>query len=94
EDKRAEAEQRNRRYRETKDLRRHLERVEAELVTAEARVADLTRTLADPAVYDDAEQVKQVVATHNVAKDRAAELFAEWERLSTRLEAAEARAGV
>jgi ATP-binding cassette, subfamily F, member 3 len=92
EDKRAEAERRNRLYRATKDLRKKVDKVEKELGTVEAEVAELTRTLADPAVYDDAEKVKEVVARHNAAKDRAAELTDEWERLSLELEDATERA--
>jgi ATP-binding cassette, subfamily F, member 3 len=89
EQKRAEAERRNRLHRQTKDLRKAIEKVERALATAEADVAELTRTLADPAVYDDAEKVKEVVAQHNAAKDRAAGLTDEWERLTLELEAAE-----
>jgi ATP-binding cassette subfamily F protein 3 len=86
--KRAEAERRNRVYRETKELRKRIDDVEKALAVAEAQVAELTRTMADPAVYEDAEKVKDVVARHNAAKDRAAELTDEWERLSLSLEEA------
>ncbi len=65
--KRAEAERRNAVHRETKDLRRRLERVERELGAAEAEVAELTRTLADPAVYDDPDKVAAGVADHAAA---------------------------
>jgi ATP-binding cassette, subfamily F, member 3 len=86
--KRAEAERRNRIHRATRDLKSAVEKVERRLMQAEAEVAELTRTLADPGVYDDAEKVKEVVAAHNAAKDRAAELTDEWERLTLELEAA------
>jgi ATP-binding cassette, subfamily F, member 3 len=92
-DKRAEAERRNRMYRETKELRRRLEQVEEDLGEAEAEVADLTRTLADPEVYEDSELVQELLIRHNVAKDRAAELTDRWERLYTQVEEATARAG-
>ncbi|MGH3664936.1 MAG: ABC-F family ATP-binding cassette domain-containing protein [Egibacteraceae bacterium] len=86
--KRAEAERRNRVYQRTRQLRARLEVVERDLVAIESRAAELTRTLADPAVYDDGgDRVGGLLAEHNAAKDRAAELFAEWERLSERLEA-------
>jgi ATP-binding cassette subfamily F protein 3 len=87
EDKQREAERRNRLHGQTKDLRSRLRKVEVELGKAEAEVSELTRTLADPAVYDDAEKVKVVVEAHNVAKDRAAELFDEWADLESRIEA-------
>jgi ATP-binding cassette, subfamily F, member 3 len=79
--KRAEAERRNRIHRQTKDLRAELERVEAALMTAEAEVADLDRALADPALYEDPQAVRETLIRHGTAKDRAGALFAEWERL-------------
>ncbi len=86
--KRAEAERRNRIYRETKHLRAQVEKVETALMEAEAEVAELTRMLADPSIYADGERVKELVARHNAAKDRAAQLTDEWERLTLELEAA------
>jgi ATP-binding cassette, subfamily F, member 3 len=88
-DKRREAERRNARHRATKDLKRTVERLERELGQAEGRVAELTRQLADPAVYDDSERVKGLVADHGAAKDRAAELLDAWEEAQLALEEAE-----
>jgi ATP-binding cassette subfamily F protein 3 len=88
-DKRAEAESRNARHRATKELKREVQRVERELTKVEATVADLTRQLADPAVYEDQERVKRLVAEHGTEKDRAATLMAAWERAQLALEAAE-----
>jgi len=89
--RREEAERRNRLHRATKDLRRRLEVVERDLGKAEAEVAELTRVLADPAAYDDPEKVKALVARHGEAKDRAAVLFEEWMQLETQIEAATRR---
>jgi ATP-binding cassette, subfamily F, member 3 len=86
--KRAEAERRNAVYRATKDLRAQVDAVEADLGAVEAEIAELTRLLADPGAYDDPERVKDLVARHNTAKDRSAELTGRWERLLTRLERA------
>jgi ATP-binding cassette subfamily F protein 3 len=86
--RRLEAERRNRVYRETKDLRRRLERVERDLGQAEGEIAELTRQLADPGVYADGERVKDLVARHGAAKDRAIALTDEWERLYTAVEEA------
>jgi ATP-binding cassette, subfamily F, member 3 len=88
-DKRREAERRNARHRATKDLKRTVERLERELGQAEGRVAELTRQLADPAVYEDSERVKGLVADHGAAKDRAAELLDAWEEAQLALEEAE-----
>jgi ATP-binding cassette, subfamily F, member 3 len=88
--KREEARRRNARHRATRDLRDRVERVEQALVTAEAEVAELTRTLADPQVYDDGERVRELVSRHGDAKDRASRLLDEWEEAQVALEEAEA----
>jgi ATP-binding cassette, subfamily F, member 3 len=88
-DKRREAERRNARHRATKDLKRTVERLERELGTVEGRVAELTRVLGDPEVYEDPERVKRLVAEHGEAKDRAASLFERWEAAQLALEEAE-----
>jgi ATP-binding cassette, subfamily F, member 3 len=88
--KRAEAERRNRLYRATKDLREELQRVEADLIAAEDEVAEVTRTLAEPDVYDDPERVRELSIRHDLAADRAAELGARWEQLVSAVERAEA----
>ena len=41
--------------------------------------------LADPDLYQDPDRAASVVAEHEAAKDRAADLMAEWERLSVQL---------
>ena len=42
--------------------------------------------MADPATYENPERVKELTKQHDEAKDRAAQLMAEWERLSARIE--------
>jgi ATP-binding cassette, subfamily F, member 3 len=88
-DKRREAEHRNARHRATKDLRRQVQRLERELTDVEATVAAMTRELADPAIYEDGERVRRLVADHGAAKDRAAELLDAWEQAQLALERAE-----
>jgi ATP-binding cassette, subfamily F, member 3 len=88
-DKRREAERRNARHQATKDLKRTVERLERELGQAEGRVAELTRQLADPGVYEDGERVKALVTEHGAAKDRAASLLDAWEEAQLALEEAE-----
>jgi ATP-binding cassette subfamily F protein 3 len=89
-DKRVQAERRNARYRATKDLRRAVAKVEDELGRVEAEIAALQHQLADPAVYADGARVKELVAQHGAAKDRAQRLFERWERTQLELERAEA----
>jgi len=87
--KRHEAEERNRRYRRTRDLRAALERVEADLRQADAEAAELVERLADPAVYADGERVRGLIARHNAARERSSSLGAERERIAGELDAAE-----
>jgi cell division protein FtsL len=46
--------------------------------------------LADPATYADHHAFRELIDRHNAARDRADQLAADWARLSTELEAAEA----
>lgn len=65
--------------------RRRLERAERDWEAAEASVLKVQDRLADPDLYQDPDRAATVVAEHETAKDTAARLMAEWERLSTRL---------
>jgi len=71
---------------EQRTSRKELVRVERDLAAAEAEVAELTRRLADPTLYDDRDAAAAVVAAHGAAKDTAEELMARWLELGTRLE--------
>ncbi|MCH2422044.1 MAG: ABC-F family ATP-binding cassette domain-containing protein [Acidimicrobiales bacterium] len=66
-------------------IRRKLERAEKEWEAAEATVLEVQGRLADPDLYQDPDRAASVVAEHEAAKDRAADLMAEWERLSVQL---------
>jgi ATP-binding cassette subfamily F protein 3 len=92
EQKRAEAEARNRLHRETKALREQQEKLEAELAAAEAELAEAEKLLADPEVYEDGTRVKELTLTHRLAADRVATLTERWESLFGEIDAAEARA--
>ena len=89
--KRDEAERRNSRYNATKDLRKKVERLERDLGTAEALVSDLQRQMADPGLYDDADNVQAVTKQYNVAKDKAAKLTDDWLSAVDQLERTEKR---
>jgi ATP-binding cassette, subfamily F, member 3 len=78
---------------DVKKLRKELASIERDLGAAEAEVAELTRRLADPQLYEDADMVAVVVAAHASAKDLAASIAARWEDVGLRLEQAEADAG-
>jgi ATP-binding cassette, subfamily F, member 3 len=88
--KRAEAEARNRRHRQTRDVRAALERTEADLAATQAELTDLSQRLADPSAYADPALVRRLVENHNQVLDRSAALTAERERLADELSTAEA----
>ena len=48
-------------------------------------MVEVQERLADPDLYQDPDGAAAVVTEHETAKDRAAELMAEWERLSLQL---------
>ncbi len=83
--KRAEAEQRNAKSRATRDQRKRVERLERQVTRAEEVVAGLEAQLADPEVYDDADRMQQLVSTHGMAKQKAAELMAQWEEAAAEI---------
>ena len=91
EERRRKAALRDRLAKETGKLGERVRRIEGDLAKAEAEVADLTRKLADPSVYDDPDRAKDLAIAHGNAKDRADELMQQWEASSTELEKATAR---
>jgi len=66
-------------------LRRKLERAERDWETAESAVLEVQGRLADSDLYRDPDRATAVVAEHEAAKDVAAALMADWERLSAQL---------
>jgi ATP-binding cassette subfamily F protein 3 len=87
--RRAEAEERNRRYRRTRELRDELASTERRLGESQAEVDAASERLADPSIYADGAAVRDLVARHNDALDRAARLSADRDRLRGELAAAE-----
>jgi ATP-binding cassette subfamily F protein 3 len=87
--KRTEAEQRNARHGATRDLKKKIEKLERDLGKAEAEVADFHRQLAEPTVYGDNDKVRDLVAKHDAAKDKAASLTDQWLAATDELERAE-----
>jgi len=66
-------------------LRKRLAKAEREWEAAEAAVVAAQKRLADPDLYKDPEEAAAAVAEHGEAKDLAASLMSEWERLNARL---------
>ncbi len=87
-EKRAEAETRQAKSKRTKDLRKNAERLERQAMRAEEVVAGLEQQLADPAVYENADEMKKLLATHEQAKQKSTELLTQWESAVEKLDAA------
>jgi ATP-binding cassette subfamily F protein 3 len=92
EQKRIEAERRNRLYRQTRPLREALETAEHRIADNESRIRALEREMADPALYDDPDQVRRYAEEHAERKARLAGLYDTWAELAAEIEAIEARA--
>jgi ATP-binding cassette subfamily F protein 3 len=92
--RRAQAEERNRRYRRTRDLRTALERAERESSETDAELASLTERLADTSVYADGALARELIDRYNAARERADAIAAEWTRLGEELARAEAEEAV
>jgi ATP-binding cassette subfamily F protein 3 len=90
EERRVEAETRNRLYRGTRDARRRLATVERELGTAQARHDELVTLLGDAELYEDKDRFTSAMGEYAVIKRRLADLEAEWIGLSEQIERTEA----
>ena len=83
EQKRAEAEARNRTHRTSRPLQSSLSTIEEEVAEAEKILQGLSLTLADPEIYQNKARCLEVLDAHTQAKRRVAELTAEWDRISS-----------
>jgi ATP-binding cassette subfamily F protein 3 len=86
EKKRAEAEERNRLYRQKNPLKDKLSGIEAQIGEAEKVFLELNAALADPELYQDKKRFFEMMDAHTKTKKKIEELTAEWERLSASLE--------
>ena len=87
--KRAEAETRNRAYRATREMRARLSALEAQLSRTQARHDELVELMADPAFYEDADAFGRAMKEYGEVKASLAELEREWVELAGALEQAE-----
>ncbi|HWQ68680.1 MAG TPA: ABC-F family ATP-binding cassette domain-containing protein [Patescibacteria group bacterium] len=83
EQKRAEAETRNRTHRTSSLHLSSLSKIEAGVAEAEKTLEGLTQALADPKIYQNKEQLFEVLDAHTQAKQKLEALMAEWDRISS-----------
>ena len=80
--RRAEAEDRNRRYRERKAMEARIRPVEDEIHLLEAREKEIESLQADPEFYRDPERSKSLGRERSEIASRLATLYARWEALA------------
>ena len=86
EQKRAEAEARNRVYRKLKNERARVEELEAQMERDDKREKELVELMADESLYADKERFAAAVSEYNEIKSRSSANEAEWLELSSIIE--------
>lgn len=92
EQKRAEAEARNRAYQATRGVKKRFETVDAELSQVQARHDELVNLMAEPEFYSDKERFDVALAEYTELKKRLPGLEEEWMTLSEEIERLESEA--
>lgn len=93
EQKRAEAEARNRAYRATREAKKRFEVVDRELTVAQARHDELIALMAEPEFYSDKLRFDAALAEYAEIKKRIPALEEEWMSLSEEIERIEQASG-
>lgn len=87
EQRRAEAEERNRRSRALREIKKRLDEVEAALTPAHKRYDELMTLMADEALYNDSQKFDECMAEYQALSKKIPALEAEWLELSEKMEA-------
>ncbi|MGF1671298.1 MAG: ABC-F family ATP-binding cassette domain-containing protein, partial [Balneolaceae bacterium] len=86
EQKRIDAEKRNERYRKIRPLEKRLKSTENDIEKLENRKLEIEAMMADPAFYEDDNQVKTISIEYEQLKNRLSETYSKWEELAGRIE--------
>ena len=86
EQKRAEAEERNRLYRAKKGFVERLAACEKEITAAEARKEEINGLLCSPEVLADSQRIQSLMIELKEKEERLKKLYEEWEELSIKIE--------
>ena len=87
EQRRAEAEERNRRSRALRETKKRLDEVEEALTPAHKRYDELMTLMADEALYNDPQKFDECMAEYQALSKKIPALEAEWLELSEKMEA-------
>ena len=77
---------RNRRHAATKDLRKKIDRLDADLAKWNARMAEIMELMSDPDFYTKEDASTDVIAEHGRLKTKIESAEEEWLELNARLE--------
>lgn len=91
EQKRIEAELRQKRYKATKGIIANIEKLEKDISSLEKKEKELESNLADEKIYSDPDKTKEVTLEYKKVKEGLNYKLAEWSRLSEELQAIEDR---
>ena len=86
EQKRAEAEERNRLYRERKVFQAQLDPIEKSIETDEARKEEISSLLCDAEVLSDSNRVRELMLELKETENRLKENYPKWEELAAKIE--------
>ena len=86
EQRRIEAEKRNKLSAKIKPLKKRLDKIEKQIEQGEERKAKIEAAMADPGFYDDSEQVKETSLEYENLKSALAENLEKWEEIAGRIE--------
>jgi ATP-binding cassette subfamily F protein 3 len=93
EQKRAEAERRNRAYRVTKESKARIRELEARIAEAQSRHDELVALMASPELYSDATAFEAAITEYNALKASLPALEGEWMTLADEIERLEREEG-
>ncbi|MGA8262888.1 MAG: ABC-F family ATP-binding cassette domain-containing protein [Ignavibacteriaceae bacterium] len=91
EQKRIEAEQRQKRFRATKEIIQKIGELEKQISGLEVKETELENKLADEKIYSDPVTVRDVTSEYNKVKEELNYKMAEWSRLSEELQKIESQ---
>jgi ATP-binding cassette subfamily F protein 3 len=84
--KRLEAELRQEKHNRTKDIKKKLEKAEAEIAQFEVKQKSLEDLLADPTLYQRPDELKKANAGYKEIKEKLAKVYTEWEHITLKLD--------
>ncbi len=85
EQKRLEAELRQKRYYATKEISQTIKKKEEEISSLEKKVKELEQLLANTEIYTNADKAKATTSEYNSVKIKLEQVISEWEKLSEEL---------